>query len=53
MHDFLVAEGKALVALRGGKALPDGALFGNLTLIRRRSTANSTTTVFRLMTRAR
>ena len=29
VHDFatsLVAEGKALVALRGGKALPDGAL---------------------------
>tara|TARA_B100000676_G_C18051447_1_gene831455 strand:+ start:239 stop:1366 length:1128 start_codon:yes stop_codon:yes gene_type:complete len=37
VHDFatsLVAEGKALVALRGGKALPDGALIdehGNLT----------------------
>jgi hydroxycarboxylate dehydrogenase B len=37
VHDFatsLVAEGKALVALRGGKPLPDGALIdedGNLT----------------------
>ena len=37
VHDFatsLVAEGKALVALRGGKGLPDGALIdeaGNLT----------------------
>lgn len=37
VHDFatsLIAEGKALVALRGGKPLPDGALIdadGNLT----------------------